>query len=149
MRGAKSMAGEDVEAIITRFAGMWKIDRQIDDTASAATGTFIGLARLWRSLDGLAYAEEGELRLGDAGPLVAERRYFWQIRVPERVDVCFEDDRFFHSFNPGQNSWKAEHICTPDHYQVTYEFISPSRWKTEWQVAGPRKMYQMTSLYSR
>jgi hypothetical protein len=143
------MDDEDPEAIITRFAGMWKIDRQIDDKASAARGSFKGQARLWRSLDGLSYAEKGELRLGDAGPLVAERRYFWQIRLASRVDVYFEDGRFFHSFNPGQNSWRAEHICTPDRYQVTYEFISPSRWRTEWEVAGPRKLYRMSSTYSR
>ena len=143
------MLDDKLQWIRDRFEGVWQLKRSIKDFTGASDGHFKGQARLWRSLDGLAYHEEGMLSLGDAGALKAERKYFWQIQVPARVEVYFEDGRFFHAFNPNENHWQAEHICAPDHYRVAYEFSGNAQWQSVWDVTGPRKSYCMISNYSR
>ncbi len=143
------MLDDTLQAIRDRFEGVWRIERVISDRASGSYGHFNGRARLWRSLDGLAYHEEGMLDLGAATALKAERKYFWQIQVPSRIEVYFEDGRFFHAFHPNEKQWQAEHICSPDHYQVAYEFKANTHWQSVWDVSGPKKSYRMVSNYSR
>ncbi len=143
------MRDSDLSQTTDRFAGVWRIERRLEDIANSLNGRFSGRARLWPSLDGLSYHEEGDMLLGDAPALRAERKYFWQIQVRDRVDVYFEDGMFFHAFSTNRKTWQAEHICTPDHYVVDYEFLTNSRWQTIWHVSGPRKNYRMLSVFTR
>jgi hypothetical protein len=148
-RWNREMLDDSLQRLRDHFQGVWHVSREIDDSHSAAKGQFTGHARLWQSLDGLAYHEEGVLILGESAPLKAERRYFWQLQTPLRIDVFFEDGRYFHSFNPNEKQWQAEHICTPDNYVVTYDFVDSSHWRSIWDVRGPKKSYRMVSNYSR
>jgi len=143
------MLDDKLQGTRDRFEGVWRIERSIRDRASGSDGDFKGQARLWRSMDGLAYHEEGLLNLGASIGLKAERKYFWQLQVPGRIDVYFDDGRFFHFFNPNENQWQAEHICSPDHYRVAYEFRDNKNWRSIWDVSGPIKSYRMVSNYSR
>jgi hypothetical protein len=128
---------------------MWRLERVIRDRLSGTDGRFRGRARIWKSLDGLVYEEEGQLAFGTATPMAATRRYIWQIPVPGRVEVFFDDGRFFHAFVTAGRESSARHFCTPDDYHVTYRFSTPSRWSSEWDVNGPKKSYHLTSAYSR
>lgn len=133
------------------FEGRWSVTRQIIQ-ADGATAAFDGTA-LWSWQDGaeeptLEYSETGTLRLSGQPPMQAERRYLWR----SGPSVWFTDGRFFHAVPPGGGT--AHHQCDPDSYAVTYDF---SRWtgrgvpefSTRWAVTGPRKAYQMDTLYRK
>ena len=143
------MLDEKTDSLRALFEGVWRIERQIDDQASGSLGSFHGHARLWRSLDGLAYHETGELAFAGGSPMLAERKYVWQIQHQNVIDVFFDDGRYFHSFNPTGSHWQTEHICSPDRYEVSYDFASPTRWQSSWNVSGPRKRYRLTSVFTR
>lgn len=123
------------------FEGRWRIRRQIVPE-KGAEASFEGHGIWSPEGSGLAYAEQGLLRLPDAPPMQAERRYFWQ------PDLCifFDDGRFFHQV-PAMGG-RADHWCDPDHYAVDYDF---SRWPdfvVTWAVRGPRKAYRMQSRFT-
>lgn len=124
------------------FAGAWRLEKHIrqDDGGEA---WFEGQATWTPTGDGLAYCEEGLLRMGQAAPVKAERRYLWT--VPLRVS--FADGRFFHDV-PAYGG-QALHDCPPDTYLVTYAFTKWPEWRALWRVTGPRKAYRMDCLYRR
>ncbi len=128
------------------FAGLWTVTREIEDRRAGRPGSFTGLARLTPAGDGLAYAEEGRLRLGTGPAVAASRRHLWR-RADAAIEVLFEDGRPFHRFDPTEGAPSAVHDCPPDAYRVRYDFTSWPLWRTEWRVAGPRKDYVMVSAY--
>lgn len=129
--------------VLADFEGRWAVQREILP-ASGASGRFEGQAE-WRVCQsgGLIYAEQGVLTLEGHAPMQAERRYLWK----EGLDVYFEDGRFFHTV-PAEGG-AAAHWCAPDQYDVTYDFTHWPRFEAKWRVRGPRKNYEMISLYSR
>lgn len=140
------------------FEGRWALTRRIDDARANARGRFEGEARFTAAPGGLAYVEEGRLRLGTAPPMTATRRYFWRA-VPGVVrgegatggviEIDFADGSFFHAFPTDAARPEAEHACAPDHYRVRYDFTAWPAWRAEWRVLGPRKDYRMVSDYRR
>jgi hypothetical protein len=48
---------------------------------------------------------------------------------------------------------KGSHWCSPDTYEVRYEFYFKGadieRWKIEYKVKGPKKDYTMETWYMR
>ena len=131
------------------FAGDWRLERAIDDRLSAQEGALDGQARfLPVEGSGLRYSECGLLRIGNAAPLEARRRYHWQFSAGE-VEVRFDDGRPFHSFVPGGRRPGTPHLCGEDLYRVVYDFTRFPDWQSIWIVTGPRKDYTMTTRYRR
>lgn len=130
------------------FAGVWRIERRIEDLGGGPAGRFEGEAVLTPTAGGLAYEESGLLRLGAGVPMLATRRYLWQAAGPGRIEVAFEDGRPFHGFELDDGA-EAAHDCAPDLYRVRYRFGDWPRWEAVWRVTGPRKDYRMESRYAR
>lgn len=131
------------------FAGRWWIDRWIEDRRAGQVGRFTGQAHLTPDDLGLVYVETGQLTLGDAPPMAAERRYLWRPDDRGGVVVLFADGRDFHRFDPATPQPAAHHLCTPDDYRVAYDFADWPAWSAVWEVSGPRKDYRMESRYRR
>ncbi len=129
------------------FAGDWRLDRVIEDALAGRQGRFTGQARFRPGPDGLDYAEEGTLTLGDAPPMTARRDYRWSADASDGIEVRFADGRFFHRFPADDPTPEALHDCDPDQYHVRYDFRAWPRWTAEWRVRGPRKDYLLVSTY--
>ena len=129
------------------FAGLWLVDRQIDDHLGPAM-RFVGTALLTGDDRALAYHEQGQLLVGQGPALVASRHYNWRAEGSD-IAVYFDDGRPFHRFDPLAPSATALHICPPDHYEVRYDFTTWPDWSSRWQVRGPRKHYLMVTRYCR
>ncbi|MGR3802296.1 DUF6314 family protein [Marinibacterium profundimaris] len=132
------------------FLGRWRLEREITD-ALGPPARFEGFAE-WRPEGGadarsedapLLCVETGQLEVSGQGRFAAERRYLW---APD-LSVFFADGRFFHQVPPVGGP--AEHWCDPDHYRVLYDFSDWPRFRTTWEVSGPRKSYRMVSDYRR
>ena len=134
------------------FTGLWTISRQIDDRR-AASGQ--GAARLAGTCDftldseGFMQEERGLLYMpGVDTPFEAARRYLWRAEGA-LITVFFDDGRYFHSFDPCQTHPEAYHDCTPDRYEVRYDFSKWPIWRARWRVIGPRKDYVSVTEYWR
>ncbi|SDK89118.1 DUF6314 family protein [Aliiruegeria lutimaris] len=143
--GGKPIGGPDLDD----FLGLWWMERVIEDRRAGETLRLSGRAELSAAGDGrLHYCETGQLDLADGQKLQAVRRYFWHAEGGT-IRVDFEDDRYFHSFDPAAVAPDAAHWCDPDQYDVRYDFARWPRWASVWQVLGPRKDYTMTTRYRR
>jgi hypothetical protein len=129
------------------FAGVWDVEREIDDTRAGRRGRFTGSATFTPDGAGLAYREAGLLRLPDLPAMRAERSYAWRAAADGIIEVRFPDGRFFHSFATGEPEPSAVHDCPPDRYEVRYDFTAWPCWRAEWRVRGPRKDYEMVSWF--
>jgi hypothetical protein len=132
------------------FAGRWTLRRDITDFLTGQPGILHGTAALTHlGASGLTYAEAGALQMGAGRSLQATRRYVWQFDA-QGVAVQFEDGAPFHRFVPGLSGPGSDHPCGTDLYRVRYDFDAwPAAWGAVWRVTGPRKDYEMTSLYRR
>ena len=130
---------------LERFAGLWRLERAIEDRRAGTAGAFSGSARLTPDGAGLRYEEQGTLTLPGAAPMQAARAYLWR-REAEDIAVFFDDGRRFHVIG---ESARDRHWCDPDLYDVTYDFARWPDWSATWDVSGPRKDYRMVSRYSR
>jgi hypothetical protein len=130
-----------------RFAGVWSVSRDIEDLGGGPSGRFRGLVRITPDGEGLRYAEQGLLTLGQA-KMQASRVYLWRLEGATGVRVLYEDGRPFHRFDWGRTECADEHRCGEDHYAVRYSFAAES-WHAHWRVRGPRKDYASTSRYLR
>lgn len=130
----------------------WHIDREITDFLAGSTTKFSGTAwfakcdeKQW------LYSETGKLALPSGQSLHAERRFLWcPVGTADlhAVDVMFEDGRPFHQIKFARDQTSNDtHFCDPDTYEVTYAFDLGVTWSAAWRVNGPRKNYQMSSVY--
>lgn len=132
---------------LSSFAGVWRLERVIEDARAGRIGRLTGEARFTPVAEGLAYAEAGTLDFPGGPPMQASRRYLWREGGAGGIDVLFDDGRFFHSFDPDAPIPTAAHDCPPDSYRVSYDFAAWPLWRAEWRVSGPRKDYTMFSRY--
>ena len=131
------------------FLGHWALSRRIDDRLTGQTGVLEGMARFVPDGDAAAiYDESGLLRLGDATPMTAERRYLWRFAADEVV-VRYADGRDFFSFRPAGRGSEIVHVCDADTYRVIHDFTAWPRWQAIWTVTGPRKDYRLRSAWRR
>ncbi|MEL6583181.1 MAG: DUF6314 family protein [Pseudomonadota bacterium] len=137
--------------VMRRFAGEWHLRRDITDLDSRWQGRLVGKAWFFRTgdLERLDYLEEGLLTFAGLKEVTATRRYIWRFPSRDRIDVSFEDDRPFHSFNPLLPEDTADHVCAADLYEVRYLFHDEAHWTAEWRVEGPRKDYRTVTRYRR
>jgi hypothetical protein len=130
------------------LAGRWRIVRAIEDRRTGQRGRLDGLAVWAPDGDGLAYREDGVLRLaGFEGP--ANRRYRYDFPAPARAEVRFEHGAPFHDLDLTGGAWRAEHRCDPDLYEGQFRAEGPWAWEATWRVAGPRKDFTLVTRYRR
>jgi hypothetical protein len=130
---------------IEDFTGcLWAISRQIIDHTRDAKLKFIGRCEVC----GGWYQESGQMVLPHGQALSSTRRYRWDATL-EGVDVHFDDGRFFHWIDLSHAAPQARHFCDPDDYAVSYEFTQWPVWTSLWKVKGPRKDYEMHSIYHK
>lgn len=135
---------EDWRVTLRELAGRWRLERRIVH-AGGSVGVLSGICAFEDDEDGLRQVEVGTLRL--AGREMAARQvYLWR----PGPDVRFSDGRAFHEVGAGRRP-VATHLCGNDVYRVSYGFdgLAEGRWCATWQVRGPRKDYEMRSLYAR
>ncbi|MBS9718588.1 DUF6314 family protein [Pseudohalocynthiibacter aestuariivivens] len=128
------------------FCGSWWLGREIIDLKTGLRGYMDGMATFEPDSSSLRYIEVGRLVYAGQPQLRASRRYWWQPR-PGGIDICFDNGQFFHRLDITQRTTKAEHVCAEDTYNVLYDFSEWPVWSATWHVAGPRKLYTMTSSY--
>ncbi|MCA8869940.1 MAG: trigger factor [Rhodobacteraceae bacterium] len=133
---------------LAAFAGRWRLTRDITDHRNQQRGQFTGEAVFSPEINGLSYMETGFLTMAGQVPLKATRQYLWQ-EINGRINVRFADDRPFYDFLPGQGEVAAQHFCQPDNYRVAHDFRNWPEWHSRWQVEGPKKRYEMHSIYRR
>lgn len=141
-----AVATEAHPCCLQDFAGAWQLSRQILQSSGEAF-QFKGAANFTPSGSHFLYHESGVVTASDGRTLHAERAYLWQQGTDGKIDVLFDDNRYFHTFSAVEPT--AKHLCGDDHYVVTYRFDDWPCWQSTWQVNGPRKDYQMSSLYRR
>ncbi len=141
------------------LAGEWDVVREIADHRTGAAGSFRGRASFRPGpdsgaaadeLDGhvLDFTEHGELKFGaHRGPASRSLRYYG--RIDGSADVRFTDDREFYRLDLRCGSCRAVHPCRSDRYAVTVTWLSPDSFTEVWQVTGPAKDYDLTSVYTR
>jgi len=134
---------------LAAFEGSWIIARTIEDVRAGRAGRLDGTACFTPIAGGLAYAEEGMLRLDGAPPVTATRRYSWHDAGAGTIEVRFTDGRLFHRFYGDEPEPRAVHDCPPDQYRARYDFSRWPRWCAEWRVRGPRKDYGILTDYRR
>jgi hypothetical protein len=130
------------------FEGRWRLDRRIEHASGQGNATFAGEARFTRSGQTLIHDEAGVLTIEGAGQgMQALRRYLWRAEKGW-IAISFDDGRPFHAFPVGVADPEATHLCTPDRYEVRYDFAGWPDWTAVWRVTGPRKDYVTTSRLS-
>ena len=131
---------------IEAFIGTWSLTRHIS-LQFGENFSFEGTANIAGNETEVIYHEKGEVQSNRGKPISAERTYIWQPDKDNAIKVLFDDRRYFHSFSASVT--RAEHLCSEDLYKVSYNFASWPIWTSVWHVRGPKKHYQMTSLYQR
>lgn len=150
-----SPAGSDTPALpggtLSYLAGEWDVVRQIADHRSGQVGSFRGRASFRPPVSQpsvLDFTEHGELRFGGhEGPASRSLRYYG--RTDGGADVRFADGREFYRLDLRGGACQAVHPCHADRYAVTVTCLSPDSFTEVWQVTGPAKDYDMTTVYTR
>ena len=132
------------------FAGLWLVERRIEDHLAGRTVAGAGRALLaGDGAGGLRHDETLTLQLdGQERPLTGVQTYLW-VQAGDHVEVRFSDGRRFHRFALGVASTGDVHDCAPDRYSGRYDFARWPDWQVQWKVAGPRKNYLMVTRYRR
>ena len=124
------------------FCGRWSVARDICH-ADGTLARFQGEA-IWQwEEDRLNCVETGKLCIAGQDPFSARQEYLW---YPD-LGVHFADGRYFHHVPP--QGGEVFHDCPPDRYEGAYDFTAWPEFRVSWSVTGPRKSYQMCSVYSK
>lgn len=141
----------DPARVFGALPGAWSLARRISDgTAMAGTAVFAPAV----DGDGLAYREQGSLRLVGGEVFQAERRYVFQPR-PAGFAVFFAETplRLFHEVALAAAdrtlSGEAAHLCANDRYASRYAFHPDGSFSIRHVVSGPRKAYTLDTRYRR
>ncbi|MEM6310095.1 MAG: DUF6314 family protein [Pseudomonadota bacterium] len=122
------------------FEGIWTFDRRVTHEAGLPAKAS-GHAVFTPDGTGLRYDETGQLRINDGSPMTATRCYLWR----RGGVVLFEDGRAFHTIPDDEGP--ARHYCGADTYHVRYDFLNWPIWTSRWSVTGPKKAYDMATVY--
>jgi Family of unknown function (DUF6314) len=133
------------------LVGEWDVVRQIADHRSGLAGSFRGRACFRPPSPGspvLEFTEQGELQFGGhRGPAGRSLRYYG--REDGGADVRFADGRDFYRLDLRAGICEAVHPCRADRYAVTVTRLSADSFTEVWQVVGPAKDYDLTTVYTR
>lgn len=142
-----------LDSTVEFLSGDWNVERRIRDHRGGQVGSFSGTASFRSGADSaagrtLAYAESGELRLGNhRGP--AGRSLLVIDAGDGTADVRFADGREFYRLDLRAGSCAAAHPCRADRYLVTVTRLSGDSYAETWRVTGPDKDYELQTTYTR
>ena len=161
--GGRGSGAADLElaaSTLDYLAGDWDVVREIADHRSGVAGSFRGRAsfRLRPESEAadpggqgcrmLELAEQGQLRFGaHYGP--AGRSLLYHGCSDGSADVRFADGREFYHLDLRTGACRAVHLCRADRYAVTVTWLTADSFTEVWQVTGPAKNYDLTSVYTR
>ncbi|MCY4151128.1 MAG: DUF6314 family protein [Aestuariivita sp.] len=129
------------EICLPDFCRQWTINRRIL-MSNKPYGTFIGSVTFSPLNDETQrYLESGTLHVPTTSSLAANRIYVWD----RNLRIFFEDGCFFHQILTDGEEIRYE--CGSDRYRGRYNFDAWPIWEVTWSVTGPRKNYQLSSLY--
>ncbi len=127
--------------------GEWRLSRRIHDLRLALRGQFEGRASVTAMTEGLLLEESGRLAFGEH---VSDASQRYRIVMEGAVARVFRaDGSTFHDLDLSSGSAKILHPCGDDLYRGRYRVLDADRYCVMWRVTGPRKDYQMASLYDR
>jgi Family of unknown function (DUF6314) len=144
-----------IEDALEFFAGLWDLDRSIEDHRSGARGTFRGRASLTEipagagpAAERLSYEEAGELLFGAyRGPAHRTLEY---VRLQDAsVQLCFADGRPFIDVDLSGGHCTRVHDCGEDRYEISMIAISRDLMEERWRVRGPEKDYDALTTLRR
>ena len=144
------MAQEDRGAIARPadfLAGDWIMTRRIRFRRTATRGFLDGCASVRADGQHSSLNEQGLLRL-DGREAMASQRYVLTFRGAV-VQVHFRNGSFFHEFELHRSGYTAIYHCGADQYVGRYRVLDCDVWSLIWCVRGPRKDYDMRTLYRR
>jgi hypothetical protein len=133
--------------------GSWTLERHLVDGSgveAAFTGTAtVRLLESGSSAVRAEYSETGRLRLpassydGAAG----RRLVFVEDCGAVRVEFC--DGRPFVSLDLRGGSWRAEHLCGDDTYELGYAILADDLLEETWRATGPEASFRARTLLRR
>jgi Family of unknown function (DUF6314) len=125
------------------FIGRWEIARDIVDRRTSASGAFRGTAEFVPDEAGVRWIEDGELTW--AGHRMSAGRRLRMVPGAEgRIDVFFDDGRYFHALDVA-----FKHDCAPDTYVGRLVIGSRDGFTLTWDVEGPATSIRISSSYLR
>jgi len=129
------------------LTGDWVMTRRIRFRRTATRGLLEGRASVRADGHQSTLNEQGLLRL-DGREALASQRYALTFhgRV---VRVHFRNGAFFHEFELRERGCTAIYHCGSDQYVGRYRVHDRDAWSLIWCVRGPRKDYDMRTLYRR
>ncbi len=138
-----------ISKIFYSLEGFWKLSRHITDQ-----GTVEGIACFRKKANHpnvLLYREEGVFTSLNGQRFDISQEFEYRL-TEERIDVFFsrEHDRLLHSLEfIGPNQASGRHLCGYDNYCAAYQFHFPGSFELHYVVKGPKKDYQIQTLFSK
>jgi|SRR5579871_1205585 len=138
-----------ISKIFYSLKGHWKFSRHITDQ-----GTVEGIACFRKKANHphvLLYREEGVFTSlkGQQHRISQEYEYRYS---EEKIDVFFarERNQLLHSLEfTGPHQASGQHLCGKDTYFAAYQFHFPGSFELQYVVKGPKKDYQIQTLFSK
>lgn len=143
----------DARAVFHALIGRWTFSREIPNH-----GTMQGTAS-WTPMpeakNALFYQEKGSATWNNAStPHDFFRNSIYKLEGNQIV-IYFNEmpERVYHvlSLEKMKGTCQSSHTCKLDIYEGTYDFrtIRQGMWKSKCRVKGPKKDYEMTTVYVR
>lgn len=146
----------------------WRYTRTLTDGISGASlGSVEGMALFTPAHTSgeneniLHYKEEGIFFSVLGKQIMAHQEYLYIYKqqtnsIEKHFSKAGIDTGLFYVLNFEFLKQKSEafgasgvHICTKDHYQAKYQFLSSSKFKLEYIVIGPTKNYISSTLFEK
>jgi hypothetical protein len=138
------------------LAGLWRVDRRIEDFTTGITGSFNGTASFTMPQDRLFEAEPEELIYCEVGELQfghfsgsSQRELKFSRGENNELHVSFADGRAFVDLDLSGGVASCSHVCGSDQYEVSYNVHSPTIIEEQWHVKGPTKNYRAFTILTR
>lgn len=141
--------------IFRLLEGLWRLHRIIPEHGSLL-GTAVfkteGLDK-----DSLHYREEGTFTSKEGESSHSYREYLYRYS-DNKISVFFdrEGSRLLHTLEfsgpepfPRPVFATSTHLCICDTYKATYTFLHPDEFHLDYIVKGPKKDYQMHTIFQR
>jgi Family of unknown function (DUF6314) len=143
--------------VFSILAGRWQFDRIVPGVASLLGQA--SFAPVGRTPSSLRYKEQGDLRLDAGSTYAAACRYLYCL-LGARIVIEFADGAnrgaVLHDLSFAASRIDARvlvahhrHSCWPDNYELAMRIAGSDRFETHYRIAGPRKNYEMHTVYER
>lgn len=126
------------------FLGQWSFRRHIQDRRHVKEWAAQGNCTFTPEGENLVYVERGVILNGEYQSDFFQK-YLFRFPQPGVLQVYFPDGRLFYEIS-GSNA-SISHQCNQDHYAGLLIYLDSHSWRQSWDVRGPKKSYQMNTIY--